>query len=70
MRILGIILIIAGVIALGVGSFSYTQDKTVAKLGSLEVDAKQTKTIDLPVWGGVGAIVAGVLLVALSGRRR
>jgi len=70
MRIVGIILVLAGVVALATGGFSYTQDKTVAKLGPLELNSKETRTVNFPLWGGVGAIVAGVALVVLGGRKR
>ncbi|MGN6529092.1 MAG: hypothetical protein ACTHL8_22080 [Burkholderiaceae bacterium] len=70
MRIVGILLVLAGVVALATGGFTYTQDKTVAKLGPLELNSKETHTVDFPLWGGVGAIVAGVALVALGSRRR
>jgi hypothetical protein len=70
MRILGILLIAAGVLALAVGSFSYTRDTTAAKIGPIELNVKQTKTVDLPLWAGVGAIVVGGLLLTLGGRKR
>lgn len=70
MRIVAIILIVVGILVLAFGGFSYTEDKTVAKLGPLELNAKQTKTIDLPVWGGIGAIVVGALLLVAGNRRR
>jgi multidrug transporter EmrE-like cation transporter len=70
MRIVGILLVLAGVVALATGGFSYTQDKTVAKLGPLELNSKETHTVDFPLWGGIGAIAAGVALVAFGGRRR
>jgi hypothetical protein len=68
-RILAIVLIVAGALALVVGSFSYTQDKTAVKLGPMELSVKERKTVDVPVWAGVGAIVVGGLLFVLGGRR-
>jgi hypothetical protein len=70
MRIIGIILIMAGVLSLVFGGFSYTQDKTVVKVGSLELKAHETKSVDVPMWGGVAAIVAGGLLLVLGGKKR
>ena len=69
MRIVAILLIVAGVLALAYGKFSYTEDKTAVKLGPLEVHTKETKTVDLPMWSGIGAIVVGGLLLVLGGRK-
>jgi 3-hydroxyisobutyrate dehydrogenase-like beta-hydroxyacid dehydrogenase len=70
MKPIAAILILAGVLALVFGGFSYTQDKTVAKLGPLELNAHQTKTVNVPMWGGIAAIVAGGLILVAGGRRR
>jgi len=70
MKIVAVILMLVGVLSLVFGGFSYTQDKTVAKLGPLELKSQDTKTVDVPVWGGVGAIVVGGLLLAIGGRKR
>ena len=69
MRIVAILLIVLGIAALAYGKFSYTEDKTAVKLGPIEVHTKETKTVDLPMWGGIGAIVVGGLLLVLGGRK-
>ncbi len=68
-RIVGIVLIAAGALALVYGGFSYTKDTTAVKLGPLELSVKEKKTVDVPIWLGVGAIVAGGLLLVLGGRK-
>jgi hypothetical protein len=69
LRILALVLVVGGVAALAMGSFSYTRDKTELKLGPMELSVKERKTVELPVWAGVAAIVAGGVLFVL-GRRR
>jgi hypothetical protein len=64
-----LVLMIAGVVALALGSFSYTRDKTAVKLGPMELSVKERKTVDLPPRAGIGAIVVGGVLFAI-GRRR
>ena len=65
MRIVAIVLIALGALALVYGGFSYTQDKTVAKIGPIELSAKETKTVPVPLWAGIaGIVLGGVLLVA------
>ena len=69
-KIVAIVLIVAGLLGLGYGGFSYTKDTTAVKLGPLEVHAKETKTVGVPLWAGVGAIVAGGLLLVLGAKKR
>lgn len=69
MRILAIVLIIAGVLGLIYGSFTYTKDTHEADLGPVELSVDETETIGVPVWAGAGAIAFGSLLLLL-GRNR
>jgi hypothetical protein len=69
MRIVAILLIALGIAALAYGKFSYTEDKTAVKLGPVEVHTKQTRTVDLPMWAGIGAIVVGGLLLVMGSRK-
>jgi len=64
MRFIAILLIALGALALIYGGFSYTQDKTAAKIGSFELNVKETKTVPIPMWAGIaGIVVGGALLV-------
>ena len=69
-RLVAIVLIVVGVLGLAYGGFSYTKDTTVVKLGPLEVSAKQKETVNVPMWAGIGAVVAGGLMLVLGGKRR
>ena len=68
-KIIGIARLVAGILALVYGSFSYTKDTTAVKLGPVELSVKEKETVNVPVWAGVGAIVAGGLLLAFGGRK-
>lgn len=68
-RLVGAALIVAGVLGLVVGSFSYTKDTEAVKLGPLELSVKQKETVNVPVWAGVGAIVVGAALLVLGGKK-
>lgn len=68
-RIMAIALIIAGTLGLAYGSFSYTKDTTVVKLGSVELTAKEQETINIPMWTGIAAIFAGGLLLVTGSRK-
>jgi len=68
-RIVALGLIVAGVLALAYGGFSYTKDTTKAKIGPIELSVKNKETVNVPVWAGVGAIVVGGLLLVMGGRK-
>jgi len=65
MRTIAIVVLVAGVLALAYGGFSYTQDTHEAKLGPLQVSVPEKKRVNVPIWAGVGLVVVGAgLLVA------
>jgi uncharacterized membrane protein YidH (DUF202 family) len=68
-RLVGVVLIVAGVLALVYGGFSYTKDTHQTKIGSLQFSIKEKQTVNIPVWAGVGAIALGVVLL-LAGPRK
>jgi len=68
-KIAGIVLIVAGVLGLAYGSFSYTKDTHEVKLGPIELSVKDKKTVNVPVWAGVGAIVIGGVLLLFGSKK-
>lgn len=63
-RILALALVIGGALALAYGGFSYTKEDHQAKLGPVEINIKEKKEVNIPVWAGIGAIVIGGVLLA------
>jgi hypothetical protein len=68
-KLLALALIVAGVLGLVYGSFSYTKETHEAKLGPLEMEVQEKETVAVPVWVGVGAIAVGTVLL-LTGNRK
>jgi multidrug transporter EmrE-like cation transporter len=68
-KIAGIVLIVAGVLGLAYGSFSYTKDTHEVKLGPIELSVKDKETVNVPVWAGVGAIVIGGVLLLFGSKK-
>jgi len=62
-KMLAIALIAVGGLALAYGGFTYTKDTHQAKLGPIELSVKETQTVSIPIWAGVGALVAGAVLL-------
>ncbi|HEX6632660.1 MAG TPA: hypothetical protein VF038_01750 [Usitatibacter sp.] len=69
-RIVGIVLIVAGALALAYGGFSYTKDTHQAKVGPLEFSLKEKEHVNVPQWAGLGAIGLGVVLLVVGGKGR
>jgi uncharacterized membrane protein YidH (DUF202 family) len=68
-KMVGIVLILGGVLALIYGGFSYTKDTQQLKIGPLELSVKEKETVNVPVWAGIGAIVIGGALLLLGGKK-
>ena len=67
--IAAIALIVAGVLGLAYGSFSFTKDTHQAKLGPIELSVTEKQTVNVPVWAGVTAIVVGGALLLFGSRK-
>ena len=68
-KIIGILLIMAGVLGLIYGGFSYTKETHTAKLGPLAITVQEKETVMVPVIASVGAIAIGVFLL-VAGRNK
>ena len=63
LKIAAIVLIVAGLLGLAYGKFSYTRETHEAKIGGLELSIKDKETVNVPVWAGIGAVVIGGILL-------
>jgi len=68
-KALGTLLIVAGVAGLVYGGFDYTRDKQTTQIGPLSLTVKDTRTVNVPIWAGVAAIVLGAGLLLIPVRK-
>jgi hypothetical protein len=68
-KVVGVLLIVAGVLGVVFNSFSFTKETHELKLGPVELSVKEKQAVDIPVWASVGAIVVGGLLLAFGNRK-
>lgn len=69
-RIAGLVLIAIGLIGLLWGGLSWTRERTVVDVGPVDVRAEERESIPVPpIVGGI-ALVAGIVLLVVPGRRR
>jgi hypothetical protein len=69
MKVVGIVLILLGVIALAWGGITYTTRDKVVDLGPIEATKETKRTVPLPPLAGAASLVAGIALVAMDRRR-
>ena len=53
-RIVGVLLIVAGVLGVVFNSFSFTKETHELKLGPIELSVKEKQAVDIPVWASFG----------------
>lgn len=58
-KMLAVLLVVGGVLALIYGGFSYTKETQAAKIGPLELTVSDTRNVNIPIWAGIATIVAG-----------
>jgi TRAP-type C4-dicarboxylate transport system permease small subunit len=63
MRMIAIVLLAVGVLALVYGGFTYTRRTHDAKLGPLEISVTEKERVNVPVWAGVVLVAAGAGLL-------
>lgn len=68
-KIVGLVLIAAGVLALAYGQLTYTKKTHEANIAGIELALKEKESVKIPKWAGAGAVAVGALLL-LAGRRK
>ena len=66
MRIIGLILIVLGIVALAVPSFTFFTRERVADVGFFAIDVSRPHTVILNPAAGIIALVVGLILVFAS----
>jgi len=69
-KMIGVILLLAGALGLAYGSFSYTKETHDAKIGPLEMSVQEKERVNIPKWAGIGAILLGGALLVVDTRPR
>lgn len=70
LRIAALVLLVAGVLGVAYGGFSYTKDTHDVKLGPVEFAVKEKERVNIPLWVGIGAVALGGILFGMGGSRR
>ena len=68
-KLIGIVLVALGVLALVYKGFTYTKETHKANVGPFDFAVKEKDRVELPAWAGVAAIAAGVALLVFPLKR-
>lgn len=68
-RIVAVVLMAAGILALVYGGFTYTADTHEANIGSMSISIDDERRVNVPVWAGVGMLLVGGVIFATSLKR-
>jgi formate hydrogenlyase subunit 4 len=63
-RVLGLVLLALGVLALAYQGFTYTTQKKVVDIGPIQATKSEHHTVPLPPVLGVIAVIAGIVILA------
>ena len=69
-RIIAILLIVIGLVALATGGLTYTSRETVLDVGPIEATAEKRNRIPLPPLLGGAALAGGIVLLLVGGRKK
>ncbi len=69
LKLVGVVLVVLGVLALVYKGFTYTQETHEAKLGPLELSVRDRERVEIPTWAGVVAVAVGAGLLLVPSRR-
>lgn len=63
-KLLGVVLLALGILALAYGGFSYTKETDKVDLGPIHIEVKDRERVNVPLWAGVAVAIAGGILLA------
>jgi drug/metabolite transporter (DMT)-like permease len=69
MKLLGILMLVCGVLALTYGGFSYMKTSRVIDAGPVTLSSHWRENVPLPPIVGAGFLIGGAVLLAISSGR-
>lgn len=69
MKTFGIILVIAGLAMLIFRGISFTTEKKVVDLGPIEINKKERKSVNWPLYAGLVVTLAGAVMIVADKRK-
>jgi hypothetical protein len=68
-KIVGILIIVAGLLGASIGGFSFTKETHKASVGPINLSIAEEKKVNIPLWASIAAIVAGAAVLVIGSKR-
>jgi len=65
-KLIGIVLLVAGLLGLFYGRFEYTKETHEGQFGPFRFSVAEKETTVIPSWASIAVIVAGVVLLVVN----
>ena len=63
-KLLGLMLLIFGILALAYGGFTYTHQEEKARIGTMHIQVEDKEHVNIPLWVGVAGALGGAVLLS------
>ena len=70
MKLIGVLLLVFGIVALALGGITYTKQEKVLDIGPITATTEKHKTIPLSPIVGLASVVGGIVLIVAGARTR
>ena len=68
-KIIGIVLLVAGVLGLVMGGFSFIKETHKANIGPISMSVEEKQTVNIPLWASIAALVAGAAVLVAGSKK-
>jgi hypothetical protein len=69
-KLIGVLLVVFGIVALVLGGITYTKREKVLDIGPIKATAEHEKTIPLSPIVGIASLAGGIVLILAGARTR
>jgi len=69
-KLIGVLLLVFGIVALALGGITYTKQEKVLDIGPITATTEKHKTIPLSPIVGLASVVGGIVLIVAGARTR
>ena len=66
-KLVGVVLLVLGILAVAYGGFSYTKDTDKVNIGPIHIEVQDKERVNVPLWAGVLVAIAGGVILARKG---